>query len=145
MDNWLFFLIIGIGIVSSFLNKKTKTISQGPISKPKETEAPTTSYYPDRRDEPRWNEQPKRSEDARRNEYGNKRTETKKTAPVQHFEGAKESKAEPVKKRDAYTGENDKAALTAFKLEQNQVVQGIIWSEILGPPRSRRPHSLRQR
>lgn len=144
MDNWLFFLIIGIGIVSSFLNKKTKTISQGPISKPKETEAPSTSYYPDRKDEPRWNEQPKRSETVRWNEQP-KRTETKKTAPVHHFEGAMESKVERVKKKDAYTDGSDREGLTAFKLEHNQVAQGVIWSEILGPPRSRRPHSLRQR
>lgn len=144
MDNWLLFLIIGIGIITSFLNKKTKTISQGPVSKPKETEAPSTSYYPDRREETRGNVQPKRPEEARWSEQP-KRKESGKIDSAQNFEGSRETKKERVNKLDTYLDESIKENFTAYKPEANQVAQGIIWSEILGPPRSKRPHSLRQR
>jgi len=131
MDNWLFFLIVGIGIISSFLNKKTKTISQGPISKPFEVETPSTTYVP------------KYKVEARRSEKTNK-TAPNSTVAIQYTDGIKEIKQERVKKHDAYT-ERQKENLVDIKIEANQVAQGVIWSEILGPPRSRRPHSLRQR
>lgn len=129
MDNWLLFLIIGIGIISSFLNKKTKTISQGPISNPKET--PTINF-------------PDSKEEVRRIELANKRTETKRVDPAQHFEGRRETEKGRVRSNDAYSSETTEN-LMDFHIEPNKVAQGMIWSEILGPPRSKRAHSIRKR
>lgn len=128
MDNWLLFLIIGIGIISSFLNKKTKTISQGPISDP---ETPTINF-------------PDSKEEVRRIELANKRTETKRVDPAQHFEGRRETEKGLVRSYNAYSSDSTEN-LMDIHIEPNQVAQGMIWSEILGPPRSKRAHSTRKK
>lgn len=125
MDNWLVFIIVAIFIISSLLNKKTKTVSQGPIAKPYKAEAPSPVYTPDRREVARQAEQ--------------RQTEQR------HHESRNITKEEQVKKHNAYSLESPKQNSRDFTIDINQAAKGIIWAEILGTPRSKRPHSLRQR
>lgn len=120
MDSWLVFIIVAIFIFSSLLNKKTKTVTQAPVAKPNKAVVPSSVNTPDRREESRRAEQ-------------------------RNYEDRNKTREEQLNKQDSYSLESSRQNSVDFTIDISQAAKGIIWSEILGPPRSKRPHSLKRR
>lgn len=147
MDNWLFFVIIIIGIISSFLNKKTKTVTKGPIARPGYDQP---MDYP--ASEKNYDYKPLEVEyqTAAKKEPIEASGQFKK--PEYHnYEGmeGREGFTEPKAKftTNSYTPDKQKSEANLVqkdegsKLEADQLLQGMIWAEILGSPRSKKPHN----
>ncbi len=68
-------------------------------------------------------------------DYQNKKAHSASVSPRMHSSAPKEalSEAENRKNRD------EKAGIT-LKPEANRLIEGVVWAEVLGPPRAKRPH-----
>lgn len=141
MDNWLIFVVIIIGIVSSFLNKKTKEITkETPVYRQKEY-MPAPSPVPQKTvttySTPRIEQSlPKYKSSSYNNSAisGEGISIEGKTLEYQSID--EENIEDNQNQKKLYSSRDVNKAINP-----NQVAQGIIWAEILGPPRSKKPHS----
>ncbi len=140
-------LVIIIGIISSYFKKmKSKQPENGDKGMPNQRKVPPISVGPVARNKKRQRSENQRVQQQNaqikpvntRNDRNNKldqRTnnrslvENNRESSIYHSH--KESQANKV----SVPGE-----LNTLQIDQDRLIDGIIWSEVLGPPRSKRPH-----
>jgi flagellar biosynthesis GTPase FlhF len=145
-----FILIAVIAFISSFFKKKKeeKPVKQAPRSAQQEnrTQAERTSADPALA-EVLEEEKRKLTEKSRRieEEYRQRKQQAEqRMKALQNQQRAAERKASAISKTASNTKKGYPAEASGagkFEPRKQSLVDGIIWSEILGPPRSKNPHS----
>jgi len=124
MENIIFFIIVAI--ISSLFRNKQKWVKEQPDQVPQTARVPKRAFeMPDQSIQP---------------DKTFKSTQQIITDEAQNYINQKPV-TKPVQKKQTLLSANSDNVMSTQSINKDQLVQGIIWSEILGPPRSKKPHS----
>ncbi|WP_416653905.1 hypothetical protein [Bacillus amyloliquefaciens] len=125
-----------IGIISAIFGKKNKDEKRPPGTRPENRAKKQEHKQPHKEHKPEAEEMPAVSEE---NPFEKKRREAeKRLAETEQMFNGLEHQLTSVRARNATLKK------PALKIKKETAVQGIIFSEILGPPRAKKPHRTMQ-
>ncbi|MDU0811449.1 hypothetical protein P9738_18120 [Bacillus siamensis] len=121
-----------IGIISAIFGKKNKDEKRPPNRRPADQKKKQDHTQPPKEHKPEAEEMPAVSKG---NPFEQKRREAEKrlAETEQMFNGLDH-------KLTSQRARNASLKKSALKIKKETAVQGIIFSEILGPPRAKKPH-----
>lgn len=121
-----------IGIISAIFGKKNKDEKRPPGTRPGDQAKKQDQKQPQKEHKPEAEELPAVSEE---NPFEQKRREAEKPlAETEQMFNGLEHKLTSARARNASLKKS------ALKINKETAVQGIIFSEVLGPPRAKKPH-----
>ncbi|AOC91787.1 hypothetical protein [Bacillus amyloliquefaciens] len=125
-----------IGIISAIFGKKNKDEKRPPGTRPENRAKKQEHKQPHKEHKPEAEEMPAVSEE---NPFEKKRREAeKRLAETEQIFNGLEHQLTSARARNATLKK------PALKIKKETAVQGIIFSEILGPPRAKKPHRTMQ-